>query len=195
MSLRLKIDHVKAYFQEATALSAMAAKDIYFQEEIMIAGYKMSQALKEGNKIISCGNGGSMCDSLHFASELTGKYKNHRDPLPAIALSDIAAMSCIANDYEYNNVFSRQVRGLGKKGDVLLAISTSGKSSNVIKAMSDASTLSMQVVGLTGDNPTQDFKDYCNVLIKVPSNVTNHIQELHIKIIHILVEIIEKEMV
>jgi D-sedoheptulose 7-phosphate isomerase len=163
-------------------------------ENIENAARIMIVALRDGKKLISCGNGGSMCDAMHFASELTGRYKETRDPIAAFALSDVAAMSCITNDFGYPEVFSRQVFALGNMGDVLLAISTSGRSENVRRAMATANSKGMLVIGLTGMGSGSSFTDQCEYVIEVPSKITNHIQEAHIKIIHILVELIEKSL-
>lgn len=143
---------------------------------------------------MACGNGGSMCDAMHFASELSGKYKDVRTPLAAMALSDSAAMSCISNDFGYSHAFRRQVAALGQMGDVLLAISTSGRSPNVNAAIDVAKKRGMLVIGLTGYSPMNEFVDGCDIVLNVPSTSTNYIQELHIKIIHILVELIEKNL-
>jgi len=187
------IDHIKNYFQETTGLSAEMFKDDFLIHEISMAANRMSNALSMEKKIIAAGNGGSFCDAMHFASELTGKYKDIRKPLAAIALSDGAAMSCIANDFGYDSVFRRQLFGVATEGDIFLAISTSGKSQNILKAMESANgILGMTVIGLTGENTTDEFKNYCDFVIKAPGKSTNHIQECHIKIIHILVELIEK---
>lgn len=188
------IKHVQDYFINAKKLiEAIISKDELL-ENISHAGKTMAIAIKDGKKIIACGNGGSMCDAMHFASELSGKYKEPRRPYPAIALSDPAAMTCISNDFEYVTVFARQVLALCNAGDVLLAISTSGNSPNVLNAMFSADDIDMVVIGLTGAEPSHQFMDFSDHLIKVPSTMTNHVQELHIKIIHILVEIIEKNL-
>lgn len=186
-------DHIRAYFQEATGLTAELFKDTSIHDNITEAARLMHYALSEGDKILTCGNGGSMCDAMHFASELTGKYRDVRDPIAAIALSDVAAMTCITNDFGYDKVFLRQLQAIGKRGDVLLAISTSGKSNNVIQAILGAKEKGMKVISLTGQDGMNDAS-YSDVDIRVPSLVTNHVQEQHIKIIHILVELIEKSL-
>lgn len=172
---------------EEMAVSEECMTSINQAAEVMI------KALKNGNKIIACGNGGSMCDAMHFTAELIGRYKETRDPLAAICLSDPGAMSCISNDFGYPVVFSRQVRGLARPGDVLLAISTSGRSANVFRAMEAARACRAVVIGLTGAMPDGNFVSHSDVLIKVPSIETGHVQECHINIIHLLVELIEKD--
>ena len=183
---------IKYLLTSRTLLDAMAS-DEHIQNAISAAAEVMTRALNNGNKIISCGNGGSMSDAMHFTAELIGRYKETRDPLAAICLSDPGAMSCISNDFGYPVVFSRQVRGLARPGDVLLAISTSGRSANVFRAMEAARACRAVVIGLTGAMPDGNFVSHSDVLIKVPSIETGHVQECHINIIHLLVELIEKD--
>lgn len=152
----------------------------------------MAVALKNGGKIISCGNGGSHCDAMHFAEELTGRFREDRRPLSAIAISDPSFITCTANDYGFEYVYSRFVEGLGKPGDVLLAISTSGNSSNVIRAAEAAKARGMQVVALTGKGGGK-LAYLADAEIRVPHNgYADRIQEIHIKVIHIFIYLIEK---
>lgn len=149
------------------------------------------EALRNGNKILSCGNGGSLCDATHFAEELTGRFRGNRRPLPAIAINDPGYLTCTANDYSYDVVFSRFVQGVGCKGDVLLAISTSGKSANVLKAAEAAEMKGMKVIALTGPtgNPLAEMADVSVCTPFAPHS--DRIQEIHIKVIHILIQAIE----
>ena len=151
----------------------------------------LSEAFKNGNKAISCGNGGSMCDSMHFAEELTGRFRKERAPLPAMAISDPSHITCTANDYGFEHVFSRGVTAWGKKDDVLLAISTSGNSPNIINAVEAAHSCGMKVIGLLGKEGGH-LKDVVDVPLIVPSNTSDRIQEIHIKLIHIMIEGIER---
>lgn len=152
-------------------------------------------ALKKGGKIISCGNGGSACDAMHLAEELSGKYREDRDPIPAMSITDPGYITCTANDFGYNHVFSRYVKGFGNKGDILVAISTSGNSENVLKAAEAAKQKSMKVIGLTGNNGGK-LAELCDVHINVPHNgYADRTQEVHIKIIHILIFLIEKQLI
>ena len=152
----------------------------------------MSKAIKKGGKIISCGNGGSMCDAMHFAEELTGKFREERKSLPAIAISDPAHISCVANDYGFDYIFSKYIEGIGKKEDVLLAISTSGNSKNIIQASHSAKKIGMKVVSLTG-NDGGKLSGISDTEIRVPHfGYSDRIQEIHIKIIHILILLIEE---
>ena len=160
--------------------------------KIKNAAEAMSKSIKRGGKIIACGNGGSMCDAMHFAEELTGRFRDERKSLPGIAISDPAHLSCVANDYGFDYIFSRYVEGIGMKNDVLLAISTSGNSENIIKASHVAKKLGMKVVSLTG-NDGGKLSEISDIEIRVPHNgYSDRIQELHIKIIHILILKIEQ---
>ena len=154
----------------------------------------MAHCLKTGGKIMSCGNGGSLCDATHFAEELTGRFRASRRPLPAMAINDPAYLSCTANDFSYEEVFSRWVEAFGREGDVLLSISTSGSSENVIKAASKAKALGMKVIALTceGPSPLAELADVCIGAPKAPHS--DRIQEIHIKVIHIAIEALEAEM-
>ena len=152
----------------------------------------MSKALINGNKIISCGNGGSMSDAMHFAEELTGKFREERKSLAAIAISDPAYITCTANDYGFEYIFSRFIEGIGKQGDILLAISTSGNSANVMEAVKTAQQKNMLVVALTGKDGGK-LAHMADVEIRAPhSNYSDRAQEIHIKVIHILIKHIEE---
>jgi D-sedoheptulose 7-phosphate isomerase len=154
----------------------------------------ITRSLKNGGKVISCGNGGSSCDAMHFAEELTGRYRENRKALPAIAISDSSHMSCVANDYGYKFVFSRYLEALGNKGDVLLAISTSGNSENVLEAVKEAKNKGMYVIALTGKDGGK-LLPLADVCVNVPHiGFADRVQEVHIKIIHILILLIEQSM-
>ena len=151
-------------------------------------------ALQSGGKIMLCGNGGSAADSQHLAAEFTGRFTLDRKPLAALALStDTSALTCIANDYHFDEVFSRQVRALGRSGDCLLAISTSGNSANVCKAVEAARSLGVHCIGLLGRDGGK-LKNLCDVSIVVPSPITARIQEAHILIGHSLCGAIEQQL-
>ena len=148
--------------------------------------------LAGGGKILTCGNGGSLCDAQHFAEELTGRYRQDRRALAAIALTEAAHMSCVANDYGFEFVFSRYVQALGRPGDVLLAISTSGYSPNILRAAEAAREAGMQVVALTGKDGGP-LAALAHVEIRVPHlGYADRIQEVHVKVIHILLRLIEQ---
>lgn len=159
------------------------------------AGQLFGNCINDGGKIFSCGNGGSHCDAMHFAEELTGRYRENRKALPAIAISDVSHISCTANDFGYDFIFSRYLEGLGKEGDALLAISTSGNSKNVLRAAEMARQKKMKVVALTGKNGGE-LAELADVEIRVPHiGYADRIQEIHIKVIHILINLIEKQTV
>lgn len=161
-------------------------------EQIEKAAQLMAVSLQKGGKLLSCGNGGSHCDAMHFAEELTGKYREERMPLAAIAIADPTYMSCTANDYGFDKVFSRFLRALGQKDDVLLAISTSGNSANVLRAAELARQTGITVVALTGKDGGK-LVELADVEIRVQhSGYADRIQEVHIKIIHILIQRIEQ---
>lgn len=184
---------IEAQFNEAAAvLSAFSTPDNF--KKIDYAADLMVNALKYGGKILSCGNGGSMCDAMHFAEELTGRYRENRPALAALSLSDASHMSCVSNDYGYEFIFSRMIEAFGKKGDVLLAISTSGNSPNVLRAIEAAKKQGMRVIGLTGKSGGA-MKDLCDVEIRAPqSTFADRAQEIHIKVIHSLILSIEQKM-
>jgi len=159
-----------------------------------LAGETIAKSIQHGGKVISCGNGGSHCDAMHFAEELTGKFREERKPLPAITIADSGYLTCTANDYGFEHVFSRYLEALGNSGDVLLAISTSGNSINVINAATTARERGMKVIALTG-NDGGKLSKIADIEIRVPYNgYADRIQEVHIKIIHILILLTEKHL-
>jgi D-sedoheptulose 7-phosphate isomerase len=160
-------------------------------ELIEKAGKILVNSLQSGGKIISCGNGGSMCDAMHFAEELTGKFRQNRKALPAISISDPSHITCVANDFGFEYVFSRFVEAMGNKGDVLLAISTSGNSKNILNAIQVAKEKNMYIIGLTGKTGG-NMSNLCDVEIRAPfSEFSDRVQEIHIKVIHSLIDYIE----
>ncbi|MEY2792673.1 MAG: hypothetical protein RJA76_665 [Bacteroidota bacterium] len=179
--------------QEAQkVLAIFLAKEENLQQ-IQKAADVMVEALAKGNKIISCGNGGSHCDAMHFAEELSGRYRENRKALAAIAISDPSHISCVSNDFGYDFVFSRFIEGLGNKGDVLLGISTSGNSNNIIQAVKIAQEKEMEVVLLTGKDGGKlgEFSNFTEIRVD-HQGYADRIQEIHIKVIHILILLIEK---
>lgn len=163
-------------------------------ESIQLASDLMLDTLIKGRTIFFCGNGGSAADSQHLAAELVGKYKQKRKPLKAIALTtDTSALTAIANDFSFDDIFSRQLEALGQKEDLLYAISTSGMSKNIIKVIKSAKENKIKIVGLTGENDSEMSK-FCDALIKVPAKSPDRIQEMHIAVGQILCEIIENKL-
>ena len=155
------------------------------------AALAMARCLAAGGKILVCGNGGSAADAQHMTGELLGRFLMERPSLPAVALTvDTSTLTAIGNDYGYEDVFSRQVQGLGRPGDVLVAISTSGSSGNVVKAIEAARTAGMAVIGFTGKGGGS-MAALCDHLVNVPSSHTPHIQEIHEAVMHLLCQLID----
>jgi len=163
-------------------------------EAIEKAADVLVDALKKGNKILSCGNGGSHCDAMHFAEELSGRYRENRSALAAMAISDPSHISCVSNDFGYNYIFSRFIEGLGNKGDVLVGISTSGNSANIIEAVKAAQLKGMEVILLTGKDGGQLAGCGCHEIRVDHFGYADRIQEIHIKVIHILIQLIESKL-
>ncbi len=163
-------------------------------KRIESAANMIADSIKQGGKIISCGNGGSHCDAMHFAEELTGRYRDNRRALPAICVSDPSHLSCVSNDFGYEFVFSRYLEALGNKGDVLVGISTSGSSANIIRAAQTAKERGMKVIILSGKDGGK-LAPLADIELRVPHfGYADRIQEIHIKIIHVLILLIEKEI-
>ncbi len=187
-------EHVlKALTEAREALDALMADEATL-EAVSLAAHRMAQAIRVGNKILSCGNGGSLCDAMHFAEEMTGRYRQNRPGYAAIAIADASHMSCVGNDYGYLDVFSRYVEAVGQKGDVLLAITTSGTSANVIKAVEAAKAKGMIVVGLTGKKDSALAQKADIAIVTPAGRWADRVQELHIKCIHIMIELVEREL-
>jgi D-sedoheptulose 7-phosphate isomerase len=186
----------------ADAMTAIAETEFRETEEnfralpkcipsIVAAADLMIEGLRRGGKIMFCGNGGSAAESQHFAAELMGRYLRDRRPLPALALTvDTSALTAIGNDYSFDDVFARQLTGIGRAGDVIVGISTSGKSKNVLKAFQVAQTLGIGRVALTGAEGGP-MRDCCDVAIQVPASSTNRVQELHLAVGHLLCGFVE----
>ncbi|MBI1308154.1 MAG: D-sedoheptulose 7-phosphate isomerase [Bacteroidetes bacterium] len=182
---------IKSHFLEAYEVLAQFLNNPENFDKIAMAGSLMGASIQNGGKIISCGNGGSMCDAMHFAEELTGRYRDDRQALAAISISDPSHIACVGNDYGYDFVFSRYIEAVGRPGDVLLGISTSGNSANVINAIQVAKQKGMKVVGLTGKDGGK-MASLCDVEIRAPhSRYADRAQEIHIKVIHSLIDFIE----
>lgn len=189
MNQRNRLDE---HFSEAAQLLDTVRNDAAFMDAVEAAGMAMCQAIAQGGKIISCGNGGSMSDAMHFAEELSGRYRDDRPGLPAISCSDPSHITCVGNDYGFDQVFARFVQALGQSGDCLLAISTSGNSANVLEAVKAAKSKGMTVIGLTGRGGGA-LKALCDVAVDVPWNgYADRVQEVHIKVIHAWIDLIER---
>ena len=189
MNQRNRLDE---HFSEAAQLLDTVRNDAAFMDAVEAAGIAMCQAIAQGGKIISCGNGGSMSDAMHFAEELSGRYRDERPGLPAISCSDPSHITCVGNDYGFDQVFARFVQALGQSGDCLLAISTSGNSANVLEAAKAAKAKGMTVIGLTGRGGGA-LKALCDVAVDVPWNgYADRVQEVHIKVVHAWIDLIER---
>ncbi|PHM29782.1 D-sedoheptulose 7-phosphate isomerase [Xenorhabdus budapestensis] len=188
-------DLIRSELSEAAETLANFLNDNTNIEAIQKAAVLLADSFKAGGKVLSCGNGGSHCDAMHFAEELTGRYRENRPGYPGIAISDPSHLSCVSNDFGYDYVFSRYIEAVGQKGDVLLGISTSGNSGNIIKAIEAARVKGMKVITLTGKDGGK-MAGTADVEIRVPHfGYADRIQEIHIKVIHILIQLIEKEMI
>jgi D-sedoheptulose 7-phosphate isomerase len=182
-----------ALAEAASALEKLLANDAT-QSAVAQAGGWIAESLRAGGRVLSCGNGGSMCDAMHFAEELTGRFRNDRPGYAALAIADASHMSCVGNDYGFDQVFSRYVQAHGRAGDVLLAISTSGGSINVLGAVRAARAAGMRVIGLTG-RADSELARVADLTICTPGGrYADRVQELHIKVIHILIELVEHHL-
>ena len=158
------------------------------------AGRLLADVFAAGGRVFSCGNGGSLCDAMHFAEECTGRFRKDRDPLPALALSDASHMSCVANDFGWEHVFSRYLAAHGRSGDILVALSTSGKSGNVLAAAREAKARGMKVICLTG-KPESELASLSDIEIATPAgSFSDHVQEIHIAVLHLLVQLVERRL-
>lgn len=185
---------LRDHFEEGAKLADAVSRDEAFLAAMERGSQLLVEALGSGHKILSCGNGGSMCDAMHFAEELSGRYRDDRKPFAALSLSDPSAMTCIGNDYGFEQVFARQTQALGQARDVLLAISTSGNSANVLAAATQAKALGMGVLALTG-NDGGKLAGLADVEVRVPwSGYADRIQEVHIRCIHAWIHAVEQQL-
>lgn len=188
------IEYVKNSLADAQSALNRFVHDERNLQTIVEAVDLLASSFRSAGKAFSCGNGGSMCDAMHFAEEFTGRFRNNRPGVAAIAISDPTHITCVANDYGYDQVFSRYIQAHGRPGDVLLAISTSGKSQSILVAAEAARQLDMRVIGLTG-TPGSPLQAMCDVCICSPGgSYADRVQEMHIKIIHILLELVERDL-
>ena len=183
----------RTHFREALSLLSSLIEDELFIGSVDSASDALSSTLRSGGKILCCGNGGSMSDAMLFAEELSGRFRNDRPAYAAIAISSPAHITCVANDYGFDKIFSRGVEALGKPGDILLAITTSGNSPNIIEAARSAKSKGMKVVALSGkDGGKLAQESLADYEIRVPwEGYSDRIQEIHIKCIHAIIDSIE----
>ena len=186
------IAHIQHSLQEASSGLAQLMANAPALAAIEAAAALLINCFAASGRVYSCGNGGSMCDAMHFAEELTGRYRDDRKALGATAISDASHMSCVGNDYGYEQVFARYLQGHGRAGDCLVALSTSGTSKNVLAAAAAARELGVRVIVLTG-RPSPALSALADVTICTPAgHYADRVQELHIKVLHILIELIER---
>ena len=192
----MSLDAIKATFQASIDTKQALINDTKRLEELLEVAGVASSTIKAGHKIMLCGNGGSAADSQHIAAELIGRFEKERSSMAAIALTtDTSALTAIGNDYGYDQVFSRQVEGLGQSGDLLIGISTSGNSKNVVKAMEVAQSKGIRTVALVGDKPDGAMQAIADHVLAAPSTNTARIQECHILMMHTLCQLVESESV
>jgi D-sedoheptulose 7-phosphate isomerase len=190
----MNISLIKDELVEAQNVLSAFLSDQQNLQNIEDAASLLADAFKNEGKVLACGNGGSHCDAMHFAEELTGRYREHRPSYPAIAISDASHISCVGNDYGFDDIFSRYLEGVGRRGDVLFCLSTSGNSKNILKAIETAKNKGIKVIALTGKDGGK-MAGLADVEIRVPHfGFADRIQEVHIKVIHILIYLIEKKM-
>ncbi len=189
------VERIQQTFAESIEVKTQSA--ILLSELIATAASQLADVLINGNKVLACGNGGSAADAQHFSAEMLNRYEMERPPLPAIALTtDSSTLTSIANDYHYDEVFSKQIRALGQSGDILLAITTSGGSPNIVKAIEAAHERDVTVFLLSGKDggAAAEALDAEDIELRVPSNVTARIQEVHLILIHCLCDLVDKKL-
>ena len=188
------VDHVKSALTEAQSALAALIENEATLESVAQAAHAIAESQRQGGAVYSYGNGGSLCDAMLFAEEMTGRYRQNRKPYRAAAISDVSHMACVGNDYGYEHVFSRWIEAMGTEKDVLVAITTSGTSKNIVAAAKAAKAKGMTVVALTG-KAGSPITDEADIAVVTPAGRwADRVQELHIKVIHILIELIEREL-
>ena len=187
-------EHIIGSLKEAESALQDLLNNDQALKAILDAGDLLVKTLEEGGRVFSCGNGGSMCDAMHFAEELSGRYRCDRKALPATAIGDAAHISCVGNDFGFEHIFSRYLEAHARPGDCLVAISTSGKSANIVNAANYAMNNGIRVLSLTGKTQCL-LSEYSDIDICTPAGrYSDRVQELHIKVIHILIELIERAL-
>jgi D-sedoheptulose 7-phosphate isomerase len=180
-------------FEEAERVIHQFRHDKAIIERCETFSQLLVQVYREGGVVFSCGNGGSHCDAMHFAEELTGRYRKDRRPLGALALGDPSHVTCVSNDYGFQYIFARQLEGLARKGDALIGLSTSGNSQNVIEAFQVAKNKGVKTIALLGRDGGK-LRNMADLAIVVPAQTSDRIQEVHIKLLHTVIELVEREL-
>jgi D-sedoheptulose 7-phosphate isomerase len=187
-------DYITAHFRQSAETLKRAADDRDLASAMVAIAGAIAAAMRKGGKLLVAGNGGSAADAQHIAGEFLSRLNFDRNPLPAIALTtDTSVLTAIGNDYGFDNVFERQVRGLGRRGDILLAISTSGRSPNIIAALKAAREAGVTTIGFTGDGQ-REMNAFCDYALRVPSNSTPQIQQIHILAAHAICGLVEQQL-
>jgi D-sedoheptulose 7-phosphate isomerase len=184
-------DHLKKSFLDSARLLSQFSEDHANIEQMINLSQLFAKAFELGNKILICGNGGSACDAMHFAEEFTGRYRGERKPLPVLHLGDVGHITCVGNDYGFDHIFSRGVEAYGKPGDWLIALSTSGNSMNIIKAIEKANSMQVDTLCLLGKSGG-NLKGMAQYEYVIPGLTADRIQEVHMTILHILIEGVER---
>ena len=187
------MDHIEAGLAEAANLVNWFRTNRQVQATLQQMAEAIVGCLRSGGRILTCGNGGSMCDAMHFAEELSGRYRKDRPAMAAMAISDPSHLTCVGNDFGFDQVFARGFEAWGRAGDVLIGFSTSGNSPNVIRAVEKARSLPMKVLGLLGRDGGK-LRPLCDMAIVVPAQTSDRIQEIHIKVVHLVIELVERQM-
>jgi D-sedoheptulose 7-phosphate isomerase len=182
-----------AALQEAQVTLADFLKNPEQMQKCVKFSEMLTETFRSGGKLFTCGNGGSHCDAMHFAEEFTGRYRKDRAPLGALALGDASHVTCVSNDYGFEQIFSRQLLGLARKGDLLVGLSTSGNSANVIKAVEAAKDIGVKSVALLGRDGGK-LKNLADFSIVIDAQTSDRIQEMHIKLIHTVIETVERQL-
>ena len=187
------LEHIEAGLAEAANLVNWFRTEQQVQATVGEIADVIVGCLRSGGRILTCGNGGSMCDAMHFAEELSGRYRKDRPALAAMAISDPSHLTCVGNDFGFDQVFARGVEAWGRAGDVLIGFSTSGNSPNVIRAAEKARSVPMKVLGLLGRDGGK-LRPLCDLAIVVPAETSDRIQEIHIKVVHLVIELVERQI-
>ncbi|MEO0335499.1 MAG: D-sedoheptulose 7-phosphate isomerase [Pseudomonadota bacterium] len=189
----MSLDHWKNSLEEAQKVLKTFLEDPSYLEKCGKFSEMLIETFETGGNVFSCGNGGSHCDAMHFAEEFTGRFRKDRKPMGALALGDPSHVTCVSNDFGFDHIFKRQLEGLGRKGDMLVGLSTSGNSANIIHAVEAAKAMGIKTVALLGKGGGK-LKDLADLSIVIPAETSDRVQEMHIKLIHTVIETSERKL-